>query len=184
MFDWKISLTILVFLFYFDCNMVKNVSLPENISNNVEIANSQNQSEGIPDDLLITLERTACYGTCPIYKLIIKADGSILFEGERFTKTKGKAEGEISKEKVRKLIEEFKKVDYFNLNGKYDCYQMTDNPSAVTSIQINGKKKSIDHYHGCGDGNDKFEKELSKLTELENNIDEIVGTQKWVGEQK
>ncbi|MGI8670256.1 MAG: hypothetical protein ACR2J3_10500, partial [Aridibacter sp.] len=70
---------------------------------------------------------------------------------------------------------------------KYDtenCYQVTDNPSAITSIQINGEKKSIDHYHGCREGDDDFEKELSKLTKLENKIDEIVGTKRWFGEKK
>ncbi len=129
---------------------------------------------------MIILERTACYGVCPIYKLTVKADGSVLFEGEKFTKTKGKAEGRISKEKVRELVKEFEKADFFDLNGEYDCYQMTDNPSALTSIQINGKKKSIDHYRGCRKGSADFEKELSKLTELENKIDEIAGTRKWI----
>ena len=180
MFNLKILITIAAFLFYFDCYPVKNANSTFGNSPNVKSEKSQNQTDEIPGDLLITLERTACYGRCPIYKLTIKADGSVLFDGERFTKTIGKAEGKISEDKVKKLIKEFENADYFALDGEYDCYQMTDNPSAFTSIQINGKNKKIKHYQGCESGSDEFEKELSNLTELENKIDEIIGTQKWI----
>ena len=153
----------------------------------METVGSKDQSAKIPDDLLITLQRTACYGICPIYKLTVKADGSVLFEGEKFVKTTGKVDAKISEEKVKQLIKAFDSADYFSLNGKYDsqnCYQVTDNPSASTSIQINGKTKSISHYRGCVEGTDDFKKELSKLTELENKIDEIVETKRWIGERK
>ncbi len=178
MFGWKILLTTLVLLFFFDCNSFKSGNSMGN--------NSQNQSvkDKIPDDLLVTLERKGCYGTCPIYILTVKADGSVLFEGKGFTKIVGKAEAKISKDKIEELIKEFENADYFNLNGKYDsknCYQVTDNPSAITSIQINGKQKSVDHYYGCEQGSADFEKELSKLTKLENKIDEIVETKRWIG---
>jgi len=171
------KLLLIAFLaFYFDCGSVKN-----------DEAQSPNQTtaQKIPKDLLITLERTVCYGRCPAYKLSIKSDGAVLFEGIDFTKVKGKAEDKISSEKVSQLIKAFENADFYNLNGKYDnqnCYQWTDNPSATTSIQIDGKAKSIAHYQGCREGNDNFKKELSKLTELENKIDEIVETKRWVGE--
>ncbi|CAN5294869.1 hypothetical protein BH10ACI1_BH10ACI1_01500 [soil metagenome] len=189
MFGWKILLTTLILLFGFACNLVKTNNSTGNNSQNTQIDNSKNQlsSGEIPNDLLITLGRTACYGTCPIYKLTVKADGSVLFEGEKFTKTVGKAEGKISEIQVKQLIKEFENVDYFNLNGKYDsanCYQITDSPSAVTSIQFNGKQKSVDHYYGCQQGSDDFEKELAKLKNLENKIDEIVETKRWIGERK
>src|SRR6059058_5801427 len=39
-------------------------------------------ADEIPKDTLITLERTACFGTCPVYKLTISADGKVAFEGK------------------------------------------------------------------------------------------------------
>src|ERR1041385_8201332 len=48
------------------------------------------------NDDQITLERTACFGTCPMYKLTIDSDGTVTFNGERFTKTTGIAKGKIS----------------------------------------------------------------------------------------
>ena len=171
----------LAVMLYFNCNSSSNSgSLPA--SNDGGTGDSQ--TEKIPDDLLMTLERTVCFGVCPNYKLTVKADGSVLFEGITHTETKGTAEGKISEEKVRQLLKEFKEADYFNLTGDYDCYQVTDNPSAVTSIQINGKNKSIRHYYGCEQGSDEFKKELAKLKQLESKIDEIVETKRWIGERK
>lgn len=177
MFYTKLFLLIFLAL-YFDCGLIEN---------NEGRQQNQTVTENIPNDLLITLERSQCYGQCPAYKLMVKSDGAVLFEGLAFTKVEGNAEDKISGEKINQLIKAFENADYFNLNGKYgtqNCYQWTDHDSATTSIQINGKKKEIDHYQGCKEGSEKFKEELSKLTDLENKIDEIVETKRWIGEQK
>ena len=142
-------------------------------------------SQSIPDDTLITLQRSVCYGACPDYKLTISADGTVTFEGHQFVRVKGKAKKMISAEQLRQLIAEFEKAKYFSLNDKYEterdgCPEVwTDNPWVVTSIRINGKSKSISHYHGCREnrGNALYPK---GLTELESKIDQIVGTKQWI----
>jgi acetamidase/formamidase len=132
-------------------------------------------------DDAITLERTACFGTCPIYKLTIASDGTVTFDGRRFTKTIGVAKGQISAQDFRRLVAEFQRIDYFSLPDNYApgtpvCPQMiTDMPSADTSLRLNGKAKSVSHYHGCGNSG-----ALAKLTALENKIDEVAGTEKWI----
>ena len=133
------------------------------------------------DDDQITLARSACFGTCPVYQLTIKSDGRVTFEGKRFTKTTGIANGTISSRDFRSLVNEFEKINYFSLADAYtpgtkECPQrITDLPSADTSIRLNGKTKSVAHYHGCG-----TEGVLGKLTALEDRIDEVAGTQKWI----
>jgi hypothetical protein len=58
----------------------------------------------------------------------------------------------------------------------------TDRPDAYTSVQINGKRKTIYHYLGCkGKDAEIFP---ARLSELENKIDEIVETKRWIGERK
>ena len=137
----------------------------------------------IPSDMLITLERSVCYGTCPDYKVNISADGKVTFDGHQFVKTKGAAQGNINLDNVRLLIAEFDKAKYFSLNDKYETEkdgcpeEWTDNPTVVTSIKMNGKSKSISHYHGCRDGQIIYPK---ALTDLEDRIDEIVGTKQWI----
>jgi len=130
---------------------------------------------------VITLERTACFGACPMYNLTIAADGVVTFNGRQYTKTKGIARGQISTNDFRQLVAEFEKIDYLSLPDNYSpgtpvCPQMiTDMPSANTSIRLNGKTKSVSHYHGCGDSG-----ALAKLTTLERRIDEVAGTEKWI----
>jgi hypothetical protein len=142
----------------------------------------------IPHDTVITLERTECFGTCPSYKLSISANGEVVFVGQRFVKRVGKVKGRISPDQLKQLIAEFERINYFSLKDDYgmsggfgptpseDCPEMwTDHPAAYTSLTINGKTKKVAHYHGCK-GNDATE----KLTRLENRIDEIVNTERWV----
>lgn len=141
----------------------------------------------IPKDTLITLTRTACYGYCPSYKLTISADGTVTFEGRDYVKTKGTIKSRISRKQLQQLISEFKKLNYFSLRDTYQSEEdgcstvWTDYPSATTSVRLNGKSKSILHYYGChkDPGNAMYPK---GLTELESKIDEIVGTERWVGQ--
>lgn len=133
------------------------------------------------DTDLITLERGACFGACPIYKVTIASDGTVTFNGQRFTRTEGLATGRISANDFRRLVAEFEKLDYFSLPddflpGTKVCPNMiTDMPSAITSIRLKGKSKTVSHYYGCGNSG-----VLGQLTALENKIDEVAGTQKWI----
>ena len=125
-------------------------------------------------DLVITLERTVCYGTCPIYKLTLDGDGRVIYEGEEHVRVIGTSTTQISLRRVKKIVSEFYNVDYFSLKDDYLEWDITDMPGAITAITINGKTKTIRHYHG--------DKSAPKeLTKLEDRIDEIVGSQRWIG---
>jgi hypothetical protein len=121
-----------------------------------------------------------------VYKLTITADGKIVFEGRRFVKQEGVTQTSvISQEQLKQLIGEFEQVKFFSLEDQYVqdqrvCAQwVTDSPSAITSIRINGKSKTINHYHGCIGPNVPKE-----LTQLENKIDEVVNTAQWLPDKK
>lgn len=182
MFGLKIFLTILIFLFYTACSSVKTENAPQNIKTN----NSENQtvSENIPKNLLITLNRGACYGTCPAYNLTVSADGSVEFEGFDHTKIKGKAKDTISEDKVKALVAEINKSDFFALSDSLDeksnnCASIsTDNPTAKISVRLKDKERTISHYIACPQNSD-----AKKLEALENKIDEIVETKRWIGEK-
>jgi cellulose synthase/poly-beta-1,6-N-acetylglucosamine synthase-like glycosyltransferase len=130
---------------------------------------------------VITLERTTCFGTCPAYKVSIFGDGLVLFEGKEFVKTKGDADGRITKDELQQLVREFEKIDYLKLYDRYGddektCPESwTDYPSAITSLNSNGKQKTVHHYLGC-----RGLTILDQLTALENKIDEVVNTKRWI----
>jgi hypothetical protein len=121
----------------------------------------------------ITLERTECYGFCPVYTLTIRGDGTVIYDGKDHVQTLGELETTIDKGKVEKLVEKFEAFDYFSLNNEYTERTITDAPTVTTSITIDGKYKSIKHYHG--DFNAPEE-----LKELEDYIDEIVNSSQWI----
>ena len=130
----------------------------------------------IPSDLkdvVITLERTACFGVCPVYKLSIHGDGTVIYEGIRFVRIKGTIKTTIGEDKIQQLVSEFQRTGYFSLEDSYEERNATDMPSAFTSLTIDGNKKTVRHYHG----------DLSapkELTELENKIDEIINSNQWI----
>ena len=140
----------------------------------------------IPKDMIVTLERTACFGACPVYKLTITADGTVTFEGYENVAMKGIVKDRISEETLRQLLSEFEKVAYFSLRDTYDgsedgcARHATDMPSAKTSIQINGRNKAVSHYLGCLMQGDEFRIYPQELVRLENKIDEIVESKRWI----
>ena len=124
-------------------------------------------------DVVITLERTICFGTCPDYTLTIQGDGTVTYEGRMFVRVEGTRTAIISEDKIRQLLSEFQRIDYFSLNDSYEEFGATDMPSAITSLTINGKTKTVRHYHGDFSAPEQ-------LTELEDRIDEIVNSDQWI----
>ena len=125
------------------------------------------------DEVVITLERTVCFGVCPEYKITVYGSGTVVYEGKRGVRIEGKRTIAISEEKVRQLLSEFKRIDYFSLHDSYEELMATDMPSAFTSLTVDGKTKTVRHYHGDFSA-------PKELTELENKIDEIVNSNQWI----
>ncbi len=136
-------------------------------------AGSGNNTAAVPPDTVITLERTACRGTCPVYTLAVSADGKVVFNGKDYVKSKGTQEANIGSEKVSQIISEFNKINYYSLNDTYTQFTITDQSNVITSITTRGKSKTIKHY--LGDLGAPRE-----LTALEDKVDEIVGSSQWI----
>jgi hypothetical protein len=124
--------------------------------------------------LMASLQRTACYGTCPIYKVTVFSDGTLKYEGERFVKKTGAQSGTISPAELAELRKAFAQADYFALHDKYESYDVTDNPSAITFFDDGKRKKTIAHYHG-----DRSAPEA--LRTLEDRIDALVHIERFIG---
>ena len=142
---------------------------------------TRTQQTDIPSDTRITLERTRCYGFCPSYALKISATGKVTYEGRASVKLAGSAESSISQEKLAELISAFEKINYFDLKATYEtpndgCKDwVTDGPTAITSLTINGRSKSVRHYSGC-----RGIAVLAELEKLEQAIDDAANTGQWI----
>jgi len=130
-----------------------------------------NLSKDIPEDLVITLERTMCPGACPDYLLSVYSDGKIVYEGRHYVAVKGRQERSISKDDVKKLVDEFYRSGYFSLKDRYDPI-VNDGAITKTSIVADGKKKQVVNCHPS--------QAPEGLYKLERMIDEIAQSERWV----
>ena len=124
-------------------------------------------------DLVITLERTACRGTCPIYKLTIEGNGTVIYEGQDFVQVIGKETASLSSEQIQELVTAFEQAKFSTLTD-YTHEDTTDSPSVITSITLNGKTKTVNHYYGDNSA-------PQELFDLESKIDEITNSKQWTG---
>ena len=147
--------------------------------------------------LNLRMERNHCFGECPVYTLTIQPDGNFLFENVKIREkdkliTKNKIEGKISEEKINRMVSEINKADFFSLKNSYadgfDCPAFwKDSPDVTLLISLDRKEKTVSHSLGCKEKVDlgkEGEIYPQQLYNLENKIDEIVETKRWIGERK
>ena len=160
-------------------------------SDSTDLVNHTQQvssTQAIPQDLLITLERTGCEGACPTYTVRISADGVVVYQGKQFVRNTRRAVSRLTREQLRQLLSECERADYFSLRNRYQSREdgcpgsWLDHPSAITSFRINGRVKTITHDYGCREkspDSDSRSVYPGELFALEQRIDEIVGTSRW-----
>jgi hypothetical protein len=93
----------------------------------------------------IALERSACYGDCPIYSVELHADGTVDYIGVAHVERSGRHRGTIPESWFRSLAELALDIGYFELESSYSC-QVTDSPTVYSSATRNGRRKIIRHY--------------------------------------
>lgn len=123
------------------------------------------------NSLRITLSRSGCYGTCSAYEVEIHGDGTVLYNGHSNVGTTGRKTIEISQASLVKLVDAFRKADYFSLADGY-VSGVTDNPTCASSISFDGRSKSVLDYLGRRLGMP------SGVSDVEEAIDRLSGASK------
>lgn len=128
-------------------------------------------------DPVITLRRTACFGTCPIYSLEIFDDGSVKYTGTQFVQVTGEQRAVIPRDAVEGLVSSFLKANYFGLKDEYETWKapdgsvstITDLPTTYSSLRVGTRKKSVRDY--------AYAPEV--LRELELEVDRVANSHRW-----
>src|SRR6187399_997755 len=122
---------------------------------------------------IATLERTGCYGECPVYRLTVNSDGSVVYVGTRWVKVLGRQEYKISGAQMLELEAAFDRANFGQLRD-YDKVESTDDDWALISYRRMGGLKRVRHYHGDNAA-------PPALGALEHEFDRIVDSGRFVG---
>lgn len=114
------------------------------------------------DSLFVYLERTPCYGTCPMYKFKIYNSGYALYEGKRFVDMLGSYEAHIAASVLEEIKTKAKTLNYFEFRDEYPK-KASDFPSTKTTIIINGKRKDVMNGSGAPAALKDFEAYLDSV---------------------
>jgi hypothetical protein len=142
-------------------------------------APSQENSPAQKRTSAITLERTACFGRCPVYRLAVTPAGAMTYEGIANVRRIGAATGQVPADRVTSLLNELERADYFSFADSYTSNDLscgryaTDLPTVITTVTLQGRTKRIVHDHGCA--------APGALELLERRIDEVLGSSRFTG---
>lgn len=146
--------------------------------------------DSTPGDTAITLERGACYGSCPAYRVTLRGDGLVDFDmgGDSFKGTAaqvhleynghnvllpGRHMAQVDPAEVADLMERFRAIKFFGLRNEYR-YAVTDSSTQILSVRVGKERKSVTDYVGVEAGMPL------QVRDLEDAVDKVAGTARWV----
>ena len=121
-----------------------------------------------PTEVVLSLQRTPCFGACPVYLVEVLGDGTLRFRGERHVKVTEPVEFKLEPSTLQRL---FARLDGSDFAGWPDFTRM--NASDAPTVVLSYKGHTVHHYRG-DDG------APAELTRLEDDVDAILGTERWV----
>jgi len=141
-------------------------------------------------DVKMILSRTSCYGTCPIYTIVVGGDGACTFKGFDFTAVKGERAFHIEPKAVLDLLNEFYRIDFLGLRDRYleriyigvrpdgtiekSIGSVEDDPHTLITLKLGTYSKTIEKNSEFGP---------SDLVDLADRIDRVTNSAQWVKRQ-
>jgi hypothetical protein len=124
---------------------------------------TQKQRIKFPENAIARIQRTACFGHCPIYTLTVYNDGTAMLHAEKWLDLEGDFTATVDQKKFDNLIQKAEEVGYFELKDVYDSESVTDLPSTITTLRKGDELKQIVNRYQGPDDLDDFEKYFDEL---------------------
>lgn len=140
--------------------------------------------------LRISLSRSACYGSCPDYRVTIAGDGTVTFDTRvppvtpvagvhrAYSRSDGVLigghhVGHVDRAVIDALLARFRAAHFFGLKDQYAA-AVTDNPTYVVTLSSGDASKQVLDYVGEEAGMPPVEADIEKA------IDVAADTARWV----
>ncbi|MFZ5441301.1 MAG: DUF6438 domain-containing protein [Myxococcota bacterium] len=130
-----------------------------------------------PDEL--TLERTACAGSCPVYVLTVQADGHVHFVGVKDVALVGVREWRIEPAFARHLFGELERAGFFELAPRYPT-EVEEFPGLVLTVRRDGRSHRVQLG---GEGTAALARDVRAeqlLKRLATTVDKLTGCGRFV----
>jgi hypothetical protein len=139
-----------------------------------------------PAEVVLAMERTGCFGTCPAYRVTITGTGHVEYEGRHFVVNRGVRESTVSPEAAIDIASALMHAHFFDASSEYftsDDFRLyggrlrlestivTDGPSTSLKLKLGKHEKHVHLYDG-------YPAELREVIEL---IDKTVDIEQWIG---
>ena len=97
----------------------------------------------------ISLERTACFGTCPVYTVTLHQDGRAEYQARAHLPELGNFEGKFSSDEFRRLSYFIENCGFERLSGKYSASH-TDDSTCIVRATSDSDTKVVSNYGDAG----------------------------------
>lgn len=125
---------------------------------------------GIDSNLVIRLQRTACFGKCPVFTLDVFANGTVFYKGIAHIKKHGEYKTTVNKAFINNIQQRAAAINFMALQNFYPSSDnmIADIPSTITYIRIGNYGKMIVDNFDAPKELMAFEKWLEKEMEYLN----------------
>jgi hypothetical protein len=129
----------------------------------------------------ISIERSSCYGPCPVYRFTMYSNGQYVWQGRAHVSVVGTVRGSMDARTFATAMRLLMDSGYLDFKDSYqsgeECEVIaTDNPTVAIVVADPVHPKTISHYRGCRG----FARQ-EVLTELEDNLDTVFKTRRFTG---
>src|SRR6187551_2179748 len=94
--------------------------------------------------LLVRLDRRPCYGRCPVYTLTVTDDGVVSYSGKEHVAVRGDGKWWIDARRFDLLMHVITGARVHDLLHRYTYAEWTDASSAILTINVDGRVKTIE----------------------------------------
>jgi hypothetical protein len=101
-----------------------------------------NAGETAADSLVLSIERTPCFGACKAYRLHVYRSGYATYEGRVNVEKEGMHEARVGRDTLDAILREAERIGFFALDDVYDS-PVTDLPSTIIHIALDKRDKRV-----------------------------------------
>ena len=130
----------------------------------------------------IELESSRCFGACSAYEVTLNEAGTITWNGKQFVEHEGQASATVPPAKAQALwtrLDEYYRESWEPAKWPRCSIGGSDAGAVTISLVRSGNTRKLRREAVCVDG-----PLIQDLIELEKQIRELTGVQRWIGERK